>query len=149
MFVNNIELRTPPVQLPFVGNNLGFVFFHDMGNVFDTANHIISGMLTFNQPSIADCSAANSKTLCNFNYDSQAIGMGIRYKTPVGPVRFDLGYAVNATRYPVQEDRMKPSRCDGSTFISVLDRLSDETHFVFRDLFRAAVRDSGSAGVCR
>ncbi len=103
LFVNNIELRTPPVQLPFVGNNLGFVFFHDMGNVFGTANHIISGMLTFNQPSIADCSGANSKALCNFNYDSQAIGMGIRYKTPVGPVRFDLGYAVNATRYPVQE----------------------------------------------
>jgi len=75
-----------------------------MGNVFSTASHIISGMLTFNQPSIADCSARDSKTLCNFNYDSQAIGMGIRYKTPVGPVRFDLGYAVNATRYPVQED---------------------------------------------
>jgi outer membrane translocation and assembly module TamA len=75
-----------------------------MGNVFGTANHIISGMLTFNQPSIADCSAQNSKTPCNFNYDSQAIGMGIRYKTPVGPVRFDLGYAVNATRYPVQDD---------------------------------------------
>jgi outer membrane protein insertion porin family len=104
LFVNNIELRTPPVQLPFVGNNLGFVFFHDMGNVFDTANHIISGMLTFNQPSIADCSSPTSKMPCNFSYDSQAIGMGIRYKTPVGPVRFDLGYAVNATRYPVQED---------------------------------------------
>ncbi len=29
--------------------------------------------------------------------------MGIRYKTPVGPVRFDLGYALNPTRYPVQE----------------------------------------------
>jgi len=103
LFVNNIELRTPPVQLPYVGDNLGFVFFHDMGNVFDTANHIISGMLTFNQPSIADCSAQNSKTPCNFSYDSQAVGLGIRYKTPVGPVRFDLGYAVNATRYPVQD----------------------------------------------
>jgi outer membrane translocation and assembly module TamA len=60
-------------------------------------------MLTFNQPSIADCSGQNSKTPCNFSYDSQAIGLGIRYKTPVGPVRFDLGYAVNATRYPVQD----------------------------------------------
>jgi outer membrane translocation and assembly module TamA len=29
--------------------------------------------------------------------------MGIRYKTPVGPVRFDLGYALNPTRYPVQD----------------------------------------------
>lgn len=103
LFVNSIELRTPPVLLPFVGNNLGFVFFHDMGNVFDTANHIIGGMLRFNQPSIAECATPGSKTPCNFSYDSQALGMGIRYHTPVGPVRFDLGYALNPTRYPVQE----------------------------------------------
>jgi outer membrane protein insertion porin family len=103
LFVNNLEIRTPPVMLPYVGNNLGFVFFHDMGNVFDTANHIISGMVTFNQPSIAPCVPQSSKTPCNFSYNSQAVGMGVRYKTPVGPVRFDLGYAINPTRYPVQE----------------------------------------------
>lgn len=103
LFVNNFEIRTPPVLLPFVGDNLGFVFFHDMGNVFDTSNHIISGMLRFNQESIAACSPPGSKTPCNFSYNSQAIGTGIRYKTPVGPVRFDLGYALNPTRYPVQD----------------------------------------------
>ncbi len=85
LFVNNLELRTPPVLLPYVGNNLGFVFFHDMGNVFDTANHIISGMLRIHQPSIADCATPGSKTPCNFNYNAQAVGMGVRYKTPVGP----------------------------------------------------------------
>jgi outer membrane protein assembly complex protein YaeT len=103
LFVNNLEIRTPPVPLPYVGDNLGFVFFHDMGNVFDTANHIISGMLRIHQPSIADCAPPNSKVPCNFSYDSQAVGMGLRYKTPVGPVRFDLGYTFNPTRYPVQE----------------------------------------------
>jgi outer membrane protein assembly complex protein YaeT len=103
LFVNNLEIRTPPVGLPYVGNNLSFVFFHDMGNVFDTANHIISGMLRFHQPSIAPCATPGSKTPCNYNYDSQALGIGVRYKTPVGPVRFDLGYALNPTRYPVQE----------------------------------------------
>lgn len=104
LFVNNIELRTPPVALPYAGDNLAFVFFHDMGNVFDTANHIISGMLRLHQPSIAACTPPSSNTPCNFNYNSQAVGLGIRYKTPVGPVRLDLGYALNPTRYPVQED---------------------------------------------
>ncbi len=103
LFVNNFEIRTPPVALPYVGNNLGFVFFHDMGNVFDTANHIISGMVRIHQESIANCATPGSKVPCNFNYNPQAVGMGIRYKTPVGPVRFDLGYTLNPTRYPVQE----------------------------------------------
>ena len=54
---------------------------------------------------LSDNGVANSsKTQCNFNYNAQAVGVGIRYKTPVGPVRFDLGYAVNPTRYPVQEN---------------------------------------------
>jgi outer membrane protein insertion porin family len=104
LFINNLEIRTPPVPLPYVGDNLGFVFFHDMGNVFDTANHIVSGMLRIHQPSIANCSAPTSKATCNFSYNPQAIGMGLRYKTPVGPVRFDVGYNFNPTRYPIQED---------------------------------------------
>ena len=102
LFVNNLEIRTPPVALPFVGDNLGFVFFHDMGNVFDTANHIISGMLRIHQPSIANCSAPTSTATCNFSYNPQAVGMGVRYKTPVGPVRLDVGYNFNPTRYPIQ-----------------------------------------------
>jgi outer membrane protein insertion porin family len=119
LFVNNFELRTPPVLLPFVGNNLGFVFFHDMGNVFDTANHIISGMLRLHQPSIANCAPPNSNIPCNFSYNSQAIGMGIRYKTPVGPVRFDLGYALNPTRYPIQETDQTVSLRRINVFFSI------------------------------
>ena len=119
LFVNNLELRTPPVLLPYVGDNLAFVFFHDMGNVFDTANHIISGILRFNQESIADCAMPGSKVPCNFNYDSQAIGTGIRYKTPVGPVRFDLGYALNPTRFPIQEHDQTESLRRINVFFSI------------------------------
>ena len=103
LFINNLELRTPPVQLPYVGDNLGFVIFHDMGNVYATANQIVSGVLRIHQPSIAACSPPGSQVPCNFSYNPQAIGMGIRYRTPVGPVRFDLGYNFNPTRYPIQE----------------------------------------------
>jgi outer membrane protein insertion porin family len=39
-------------------------------------------------------------TRCTYDYISHAIGLGIRYKTPVGPVRFDLGYNLNPTAFP-------------------------------------------------
>ncbi len=110
LFVNNLEIRTPPVPLPYVGDDIGFVFFHDMGNVFATANQIASGMLRIHQPSIAECAKPGSGVFCNFSYNPQAIGAGIRYKTPVGPVRFDLGYNFNPTRYPIQENNTVPPR---------------------------------------
>jgi len=107
LFVNNLELRTPPVVLPFVPNGVGFVFFHDMGNVFASTNDILSGITRLHQPSIAECSPPNSTIPCDFSYNPQAIGMGVRYKTPIGPVRLDLAYNFNPTRYPIQdEDRV-------------------------------------------
>ena len=45
---------------------------------------------------------ANSTEACNFSYNPQAIGMGVRH-TPSGPVRLDVGYNFNPTRYPIQE----------------------------------------------
>ncbi len=54
------------------------------------ANQILSGITRLHQPSLADCAPPNSTVACNFSYNPQAIGMGIRYKTPIGPVRFDL-----------------------------------------------------------
>jgi outer membrane protein insertion porin family len=44
--------------------------------------------------------AGSGAALCNYNYISQAIGLGVRYKTPVGPVRFDFGYNLNPTVFP-------------------------------------------------
>ena len=154
LFVNNLEIRTPPVPLPLVGDDLAFVFFHDMGNVFATANQIASGMLRLHQPSIAACAAPGSTVFCNFSYNPQAIGTGIRYKTPVGPVRFDLGYNFNPTRYPIHcavfkgttctRNRTRWRRCGISTYFSVLDRHFDETNSSVRDVHALlAARDAG------
>jgi outer membrane protein assembly factor BamA len=33
---------------------------------------------------------------------SHAIGTGLRYGTPIGPVRFDLGYNLNPPYFPVR-----------------------------------------------
>ncbi len=104
LFVNNLELRMPPLSLPYIGQNLGLVLFHDMGNVFDTAYHILPGIGRLHQPSIANCSTPGTTTPCNFSYNPQAVGMGIRYKTPVGPVRMDVAYNFNPTRYPIQDE---------------------------------------------
>jgi len=104
LFVNNLEIRTPPVMLPYVGDNLSFIFFHDMGNVFESASQILGGLIRFQQPSISACAPKNASVGCNFAYNPQAIGIGIRYRTPVGPVRGDIGYNFNPTRYPVREN---------------------------------------------
>lgn len=119
LFVNNLEIRTPPVMLPYVGNNLGFVFFHDMGNVFSSANQIWSGLIRFNQPSIAACAPPNSTFGCNFAYNSQAVGIGLRYKTPVGPVRGDISYNFNPTRYPIRDQNKVETLSHWNFFFSI------------------------------
>jgi outer membrane protein insertion porin family len=99
-FINNLELRTPPLPLPFVGNNLSAVVFHDMGNVFATPADMVNSILKFRQKDRSTC-LITSSTVCNFNYMSQAVGGGIRYRTPIGPVSFDLGYNLNPPAFPL------------------------------------------------
>jgi outer membrane protein insertion porin family len=68
LFVFNSEMRFP---LPIM-KNLGGVLFYDGGNVYRTINL--------------------SRFIDNF---SNTVGFGIRYATPVGPVRFDIGRNLN------------------------------------------------------
>ncbi len=119
LFVNNLELRLPPPTLPYVQDNLSFVLFHDMGNVFDTTSHLFKGIFRLHQASIAACSAPGTQVACNYNYLEQAIGLGIRYHTPVGPVRFDLGYALNPARYPILENNQQQSTQRVNVFFSI------------------------------
>jgi len=119
LFVNNLELRTPPVLLPYVGDNLSLVVFHDMGNVFASANQIWSGLIRFQQPSVATCAPANASFGCNFSYNPQAVGLGVRYKTPVGPVRGDVSYNFNPTRYPIREDGTVETLSHWNFFFSI------------------------------
>jgi len=92
LFFNSLELRVPLAQ-----RRLGFVVFNDSGNVFTTIRHM--RLLKFSQSSPTDT-----------DYDSDAVGLGIRYKTPVGPIRIDVGYNLNPPRYPVGVEVRQLSR---------------------------------------
>jgi outer membrane protein assembly complex protein YaeT len=105
VFVNTLELRLPPPVLPYVGSSVSFVLFHDMGNVFQNAGDMFPSLLRFHQPDKDSCYDVSGKIgKCNFNYFSHAVGLGARYKTPVGPIRVDFSYNLNPPVYPVIYD---------------------------------------------
>ena len=108
VFVNSTELRLPPFTLPYVGDNLSFVLFHDMGNVFTHVSDMFPSFTHFHQPDQQTCANLGSVAFpfgtCNFNYFSHAVGLGLRYKTPVGPIRVDFSYNLNPPVYPVIYD---------------------------------------------
>jgi outer membrane protein assembly complex protein YaeT len=114
--VNTFELRMPPPTLPLVGDSISFVLFHDMGNAFEYPGDMFKSITHFHQPDKAACRnlagplaaaggvAANAVGSCNFNYYSHAVGLGLRYGTPVGPIRVDFSYNLNPPIYPVFDD---------------------------------------------
>lgn len=77
LFFNTFELR-----FPLVGENLGGVLFHDAGNIYRSVSDI---SFRFSQRNLQD-----------FNYMVHAVGFGVRYKTPIGPIRLDLAYSINS-----------------------------------------------------
>jgi outer membrane protein assembly complex protein YaeT len=77
---NKTELR-----FPLLGDNIGGVLFHDAGNVYSRLSNI---SFRFKQ-----------KNLQDFDYMVHAVGYGIRYRTPIGPVRVDFAYSINPPRF--------------------------------------------------
>jgi outer membrane protein assembly factor BamA len=80
LLIFNTEMR-----FPLIGDNIGGVLFHDAGNVYSKASSISFRV--------------NQKDLQDFDYMVHAVGMGIRYRTPIGPVRLDLAYSINSPRF--------------------------------------------------
>jgi len=73
------------LRFPLLGDNVGGVLFHDMGNVY---TDIRSMSFRFRQRDIRD-----------FDYMVHAVGFGIRYRTPVGPLRVDFSVSPNSPRF--------------------------------------------------
>jgi outer membrane protein insertion porin family len=73
LFILNSEFRIPiQADLPFVHQNLGVVAFYDGGNVYERI-----GFHDF------------------WKQYTNTVGLGLRYKTPVGPIRIDVGHNLN------------------------------------------------------
>ncbi len=100
VFLNNLELRLPYVAMPYLHDNIGFAIFHDMGNVFARPQEMVQSLGRWHQPDPALCFDVNTHLQCNYNYLSHAVGLGVRYQTPIGPLRFDLGYNLNPPAFP-------------------------------------------------
>lgn len=80
LFNNTTELR-----FPLFGDNVGGVLFNDFGNVYDDLKNI---SFRFRQRNLQD-----------FDYAVQGFGFGIRYRTPIGPVRADFSLSPNSPRF--------------------------------------------------
>lgn len=80
LFINNLEMR-----FPLYGDNLAAVVFEDAGNVYQTLSDF---SLRFRQRNLQD-----------FNYTVQDAGIGLRYRTPIGPVRLDFSFSPDAPRF--------------------------------------------------
>jgi len=76
LLFNQTELR-----FPLIGDNIGGVLYHDMGNVYSSLEN-----LSFR---------TSQRGLQDFDYMVHAVGFGVRYRTPIGPIRLDLGYSIN------------------------------------------------------
>lgn len=75
-FFHNSELR-----FPFLSDNIDGVFFHDLGNTYSKLSNFSFRV--------------KQRDLDDFDYMVHAVGFGIRYRTPIGPVRVDLAWSVN------------------------------------------------------
>jgi outer membrane protein assembly complex protein YaeT len=77
---NQTELR-----FPLIGENIGAVLFHDMGNTYSSLSN-----LSFR---------VHQRDLTDLDYMVHAVGVGLRYRTPVGPLRVDFAYGLNPPRF--------------------------------------------------
>jgi outer membrane protein assembly factor BamA len=90
LFIVNSEFRIPiPIDFPApVHKNLGLAVFYDGGNAFQP--------LGFHNLSFTDCgSNVVSSATSAANCFTSSVGAGLRYSTPIGPVRIDIGHNLN------------------------------------------------------
>jgi len=110
MLVLNQELRFP-LKLPFVGTSLGGALFYDGGNVYSRLTRMTfrwsppEPVFKTAYPGLPPGRFNPARCVENctneLNYFSHTVGLGLRYATPVGPIRVDLGYELNRPEFVI------------------------------------------------
>src|SRR5712692_4491187 len=110
MLILNQEFRFP-MRLPFVGTSLGGAIFYDGGNVYSRLSRIslrdMQPAPTFALQNPALPAGPTNVPVCvtnctnELNYFAHTVGLGVRYKTPVGPIRIDFGYQLNRPSFVI------------------------------------------------
>ncbi len=134
VFLNSLELRLPYVPMPYLHDNIGFAIFHDMGNVFARPQEMLRSLGRWHQPDPAICfqiPPPGQVSQCNYNYVSHAVGLGVRYQTPIGPLRFDLGYNLNPPAFPSYTNITTSTTIGGVTTTSGIFNPQRAGHFNF------------------
>jgi outer membrane protein assembly factor BamA len=92
LLLANVELRYP---LPLLARwNFSGAAFLDSGNVWENVNQVSAG--DFNPTSNID-----ETTPEDYRY---GVGLGIRYNTPIGPIRLDWGYPLKPDHFNGNEN---------------------------------------------
>lgn len=94
LIIVNSEFRIP---LNIVKKGLGIVPFYDGGNVYQ---HVGFSDFTTNCNAASTSTAGSTSTgstvtVVNPSCFTSSVGIGLRYATPIGPVRIDLGHNLN------------------------------------------------------
>ena len=110
LIILNQELRFP-LRVPYAGTKIGGAIFYDGGNVYSRIDRVT---LRWAPPKPVFVTAYPGQppgrfnpTRCIYNctnelnYFSHTIGFGLRYATPVGPIRIDLGYEINRAEFVI------------------------------------------------
>jgi outer membrane protein insertion porin family len=110
ILVLNQELRFP-LKLPIIGSSLGGALFYDGGNVYSRLDRFTfrwsspQPVFAPAYPGVAPGRFNPTRCLYNctneLNYFSNTIGFGLRYSTPVGPIRIDLGHELNRPEFVI------------------------------------------------
>jgi outer membrane protein assembly complex protein YaeT len=73
------------LRFPLFGENIGGVLFHDAGNVYSRIENVSFRV--------------RQRDNTDFDYMMHAIGFGIRYRTPIGPIRVDFAFTPNSPEF--------------------------------------------------